>query len=167
MKPKTDATAVKKVKAAGKNPATAKAVIVPKPAKQRKEPKQAGKEKPAMERGVVEETDDEVISLQNDDGKVINFHHVATIDYEDKWYVFFQPIENMEGIEDDEVLVFKLETDEEKNDVFLPVEDDDLLNEIYAKYVRMVEECKENISDGCDEGSCGTCCGCEKGNAKQ
>ena len=104
-------------------------------------------------------TEDDIIPLVNDEGQTVNFYHVATIDYENEWYVFFQPAEKMAEIDEDEVVVFKLESDEEDNDVFLPVADEDLLQKVYAEYVRLMEQEGE---DGCGGGDCSACPGCGK-----
>lgn len=100
--------------------------------------------------------DDEIIELIDESGKSVQFYHIATIDYKEDWYVFFTPVEEVEGVSEDEVVIFKLGTDEEGNDVFLPIEDEKLLQEVYDEYVKMMEE----EDDGGEAEDCG--CGCDK-----
>ena len=67
-------------------------------------------------------------------------------------YVFFQRAEEIPDIDDDEVVIFRLEEDENGEDLFVPIEDENLLNEVYEEYVRMAEE----------EDECGCGCGCHE-----
>ena len=102
--------------------------------------------------------EDEVIELEDEDGKTIKFLHVATIDYKEDWYVFFAPAEDMDELSDDEMVVFKLGQDEEGKDIFIPIEDEKLLDEVYEEYLKVVEE--EN-GCGCDDVCDDSCsCGC-------
>lgn len=107
--------------------------------------------------GNEEEFDDEIVELIDDEGKTEQFYHIATIDYKDDWYVFFSPVEETEEVSGDEVVIFKLGTDEEGGDVFLPIEDEKVLNAVYDEYVKMMEEEDCGCDDDCD-------CGC---NAKE
>ena len=50
------------------------------------------------------ELDEEVIVLENEDGEEVKFQHIATIDYQDEWYIFLQPVE-LGDLEEDEVLI--------------------------------------------------------------
>ena len=84
--------------------------------------------------------DEDLVVLTTDDGVEHNFYHVATVDYKNEWYVFFQPAEEIPDIDDDEVVIFRLEEDENGEDLFVPIEDENLLNEVYEEYVRMAEE---------------------------
>jgi hypothetical protein len=84
--------------------------------------------------------DGDIVELVGDDGKVIKFIHVATIDYKDNWYVFFSPTEEVDGINTDEVVIFRLLTDEEGKDVFEPIEDEKLLEEVYNEYINTLDE---------------------------
>lgn len=96
--------------------------------------------------------DEDLVVLTTDDGVEHNFYHVATVDYKNEWYVFFQPAEEIPDIDEDEVVIFRLEEDENGEDLFVPIEDENLLNEVYEEYVRMAEE----------EDECGCGCGCHE-----
>ena len=100
-----------------------------------------------------EELDEDIVQLINEDGETVDFYHVATIEYEGGWYVFFEPAEEMADIDEGEVAVFKLETDENGEDLFVPIEDDELMDKVFAEYNRLVEE----------EENCGCGCGCDDG----
>lgn len=87
--------------------------------------------------------EEDIVELVDDDGKVVKFIHVATIDYKDNWYVFFSPMEEVEGVTCDEVVIFRLDNDAEGGDVFTPIEDEKLLQEVYNEYLNMMDEEEE------------------------
>lgn len=86
------------------------------------------------------EEEDDIITLMGDDGVEEEFYHIATIDYENKWYIFLHPVEEQEGIAEDEALIFEISEDEEGNDMFNLVEDDELMDKVYAEYIKEVDK---------------------------
>lgn len=102
---------------------------------------------------------DDVVELTDDQGNVLNFYHIGTIEYKDEWYVFFQPAEKMNGVDPDEVVIFRISGDE-GNEVLLPVEDEDLLEEVYNEFMR---ELDEDDGEEEDPSACEACDGCRKG----
>ncbi len=78
--------------------------------------------------------DDGIVELAGDDGNLVRFYHIGTIDFENEWFVFFQPAEPKDGVDPDEVVIFKLEGDE-RNETLVPVTDDEILEKVYAKFV--------------------------------
>lgn len=99
-----------------------------------------------------EEADGDVVELESDDGESVKFRHVATIDHENDWYVLFSPVEAIDGVGEDEVVIFKLGADENGGDVFIPVEDDAILDAVYDEYVRIMEEEGDWEECDCEEG---------------
>lgn len=113
------------------------------------------------------EGNDDVIQLVNEDGETIDFYHVGTIQYNEEWYVFFQPTEEFaEDYDEDygDLVVFKLESDEKGEDLFTPVLDEKIREAVYDEYARLMGEevcdcgCSgdgnDNKDGGCDCGSC-------------
>ncbi len=86
-----------------------------------------------------EETEDEeLIVLADEEGQEVEFHHIATLDYKDEWYIYLQPVE-LGDMDEDEMLIFKIEADEDGNDTFVPVEDEQLLQTLYDEYLKECE----------------------------
>lgn len=108
-----------------------------------------------------DEEDCDIITLQDDKGEDVDFYHVATIDYNKEWYIFLQPVEAIEGIAEDEVIIYKLGTDADGEDTFIPIESEEELNAVFNEYLKESEEdgccCGE---DGCDCG--GESCDCSE-----
>ena len=102
------------------------------------------------------ELDEEVIVLENEDGEEVKFQHIATIDYQDECYIFLQPVE-LGDLEEDEVLIFRIDTDEDGNDLYVPLEDEALIQKVYDEYVK---EWEENSGCDCSDEDC-DCDECE------
>ena len=128
-----------------------------------------------MDKENVELIDDDIITLYDDDNKPVEFYQVACVEYEDEFYALLQPVEPMEGLGEDEALIFRLvEQEDGESDLFVPVEDEELLNAVFDEYLRASadEECGcgcHDCGDGCDcDGDCDCdhdgCgdCDCEK-----
>lgn len=99
--------------------------------------------------------DEDLVVLKDEEGKEIEFVQIATIDYDDEWYAFLQPTE-LGDLEDDEMIIFKLEEDENGETIFIPVEDEDLMDKVYNEYVKEVEKMDE-VCQGCSSNSCDGC----------
>jgi hypothetical protein len=84
--------------------------------------------------------EDDIVELTTDDGKKLKFYFVGTIEYKGKAYSAFEPAEEIEGIEEDDLVIFELSGDDEENADLLPVEDEALLDEVFEEFCRVLEE---------------------------
>ena len=69
--------------------------------------------------------------------------HIGTIEYRGAWYCFFQKAEPETEEEEDEVVMFRLDED---NETLLPLEDEQLMDEVFAEFCHQYEEF-ENSED--------------------
>lgn len=74
---------------------------------------------------------DEPIELFDEEGNKSEFYHIGTMEFEGKNYAFFQPAETVEGADPDDVVIFEID---EKNQVLLPIEDEEYLEKIFDKF---------------------------------
>lgn len=85
--------------------------------------------------------DDDIVTLFNEETqKEEDFYTVAVIDNEGKDYIFLAPVAPSEDIGEDEVIICELGEDAEGFETILPVEDDELLQKVYDKYVAEYEK---------------------------
>ena len=84
--------------------------------------------------------EDDIVELTTDDGKKLKFYFVGTIEYKGKNYSAFEPAEQIDGIEDDDLVIFELAGDDEETADLLPVEDEALLDEVFEEFCRVLEE---------------------------
>ena len=93
--------------------------------------------------------EDDIIVLVDEEGKETQFEHIATLDYDNEWYILLQPVVLDEDMDEDEVIVFKIGTDSEGNDLFVPVDDEKVLDGVYQVYMEEMEGCGDDC-DCCD-----------------
>ena len=84
--------------------------------------------------------EDDIVELTADDGKKMKFYFVGTIEYKGKTYSAFEPAEQIEGIEEDDLVIFELSGDDEETAELLPIEDEALLDEVFDEFCRVMEE---------------------------
>lgn len=84
--------------------------------------------------------EEDIVELTTDDGKKLKFYFVGTIEYKGKNYSAFEPAEQIDGIEEDDLVIFELSGDDEETAELLPIEDEKLLDEVFEEFCRVLEE---------------------------
>ena len=84
--------------------------------------------------------DDEVVTLVSEDGVEQEFFTLATFDMDDNWYIVLEPANPIEGFQEGDVIIFRLEEDENGEDIYQPIEDDAELEKAFAEFQRMLVE---------------------------
>ncbi len=100
-------------------------------------------EKNAIER-LLDENDLGTIVLFDENDKEVEFEQIAIIPYENEVYAILKPVEKMEGVADDEAIVFLLDADEESDEVLSVVEDDAIIDAVFDAYYKLLDEDNEN-----------------------
>ncbi len=106
--------------------------------------KEKQKNKKAEERKMNEvyEEEDRILELETEEG-VIKFYHLATFPYKEKTYCVFQKAEPETEEEEDEVVIYELKEGEEEG-LLMPVEDDTLLDEVFAEFCHLYEDFEDS-----------------------
>ena len=86
------------------------------------------------------EDDDDVVTLMAANGEEIDFIEVAGIAYRGNFYAILQPVELLEGMEEDEALVFKVSRGKDGEDKFEVELDDTIIDAVFAEYNRLLDE---------------------------
>lgn len=84
--------------------------------------------------------DDDIITLTSADGEEIDFVEIAGISLSSGFYAILQPVELLEGMDDDEALVFKVTRLPNGEDNFEIELDDDIVDAVFAEYNRLLDE---------------------------
>jgi len=84
--------------------------------------------------------DDDVISLMTADGEVVDFVEVAGIAYRGNFYAILQPVELLDGMEEDEALVFKVSRGQDGEDKFEIELDDAVIDAVFVEYNKLLDE---------------------------
>ena len=95
------------------------------------------------EKSIIDKLFDEdncdVIILRNENGEDIRFDQIATIPMKSKTYFILLPLDKIEGVGENEGLVFEiLETEE--GEVLSLVTDAKIIDEVFAVYDELVDD---------------------------
>ena len=82
--------------------------------------------------------DEDLIVLTTTDGEEIEFVTIAGISYKGEFYSILQPTELIEGMEEDEALVFHLEMDGDESKYTI-VLDEEIIDHVFAEYNRLLD----------------------------
>ena len=88
---------------------------------------------------LLDENNTDNIKLYNEDNQEVEFEQIALVPIEEKTYAILKPVANMEGIADDEALVFVIdEIDDEE--CLVIVEDDAIVDKVFEEYYQMLKD---------------------------
>jgi hypothetical protein len=80
---------------------------------------------------------EERVECLNEDGNIISFDQIAVIPYKDKLYAILKPVEKLEGVREDEALVFHINVEEDSIEV---IYDFDLCDKIFELYYKLLKD---------------------------
>ena len=95
---------------------------------------------PELDESEFAEDGDDIITLTNTDGEEIDFIEIAVIAYNSEFYAILQPVKLLEGMSDDEALVFHVSKTETEEDKFELVLDDDIIDHVFEEYNKLLDE---------------------------
>ena len=91
----------------------------------------------------VYDEEENILELEDEEGNVEKFLHIGTIDYKGEWYCFFQKAEPESEEEEDEVVMFLLK-EEEGEQRLLALEDEQLMDEVFAEFMSQYENFEDS-----------------------
>lgn len=87
-----------------------------------------------------------VIELVDESGNIVKFDLVMTFDYEGKRYAALLPIDNVDNVGDDEVVLLEV-VKEKGGENFVTIDNPVLLDEVFNEFIELFDE----MADGDDE----------------
>lgn len=81
----------------------------------------------------------ENIKLYDENDKEVEFEQIALIPLNNSVYVLLKPVDKMEGVGDDEAVVFELVDDAENGDTLNIVMEEEVVNQVFDEYKKMIE----------------------------
>ncbi len=88
----------------------------------------------------MEEELNQIITLIDDEtGKEVQFDLVLGFDYEGKRYIALLPIDEIEGVGEDEVVLLEV-VKEKGEEVYKPIENPILLDEVFNEFIELFDE---------------------------
>lgn len=113
-----------------------------------KEVKEVKEEKPLDLLDVLLDSENrDPIILMDEKGKQLTFEQVAVIPHEvrkeNRLYAVLKPLDKIEGIGEDEAIVFLVDTDDNGNSVVRVEEDEEIAIAVFDKYYDLLEEAQK------------------------
>lgn len=94
--------------------------------------------------------EDRIIELVDENGDTERFVYMMTMDKDDKRYAILEPEELGEG-EESEVVILEIVDNGEEDYDLVPVEDENLLEDIFNEYLEVINEEDEEDEDEDEE----------------
>ena len=82
---------------------------------------------------------EDIVELVDEDGNEVSFEHLMTLEHNGNAYICLVPMEPMEDVGEDELVIMRIETDEEGNDYYATIDDEAELDEVFEKYLEIAE----------------------------
>ncbi|MGN1104070.1 MAG: DUF1292 domain-containing protein [Candidatus Coproplasma sp.] len=108
---------------------------------------------------LLDEDSDGQIRLTNADGTELVFNQVAAIPYNETLFAILAPVSDIEGVNDDEAIVFRVDETDDGETVLVLEEDEETAMAVFDKYIQLWEESQsegdfdeEAFDDDDDEG---------------
>lgn len=99
----------------------------------------------------VELIEDEIITLYDENNNPVDFEEVAVVEYEGEFYALLQPVEPMEGLGEDEAIIFKVVQKDDETDEYEPVTDESVLDAVFNEYLKAEAEYADECDCDCDD----------------
>ena len=91
-----------------------------------------------------DEDNNDAIILMNEKGEEIPFEQIALIPRDDKTYAILKPMIQLDGLGENEGLVFSIETNAEGMEYLALTVDEDIIDRVFDVYFELIEEEEEN-----------------------
>ena len=82
---------------------------------------------------------EDIVELVDEDGNDVRFEHLMTLEHEGRVYICLVPVDPMEDVAEDELVIMRIETDEEGNDIYATIDDEAELDAVFEKYLEIAE----------------------------
>ncbi len=89
---------------------------------------------------LLDEDNDDPITVYDENDKPVRFDQVAIIPFKEKLYAILKPIDEMENVEDDEVIVFLIEETEDGDAELVIETDEPTAMKVYDEYLKLLDE---------------------------
>lgn len=85
------------------------------------------------------EMETNIIELIDENNEVVQFEHLLTLDFGDREYIALLPVESIDD-EDEEIIILRVEQDDEGNDIYVSIDDEEELQEVFQAFLQVVDD---------------------------
>ena len=87
-----------------------------------------------------------IVTLLDENGKEVQFDLVMTFDYEGKRYAALLPMDDVDGVADDEVVLLEI-LREGGDETYQAIENPVLLDEVFNEFIELFDETFDDEED--------------------
>lgn len=87
-----------------------------------------------------------IVTLLDENGKEVQFDLVMTFDYEGKRYAALLPMDDVDGVADDEVVLLEI-VREGGDETYRAIENPVLLDEVFKEFIELFDETFDDEED--------------------
>ena len=80
-----------------------------------------------------------LVTLIDETGREVEFDLVATFDYEKKRYAALIPLDDIDNVNDDEIVILEIVKTAD-GEQYLPIQNDILLDEVFNEFLEILDE---------------------------
>lgn len=91
---------------------------------------------------LLDEDNEEPVTLYDENSKPIKFDQVAIIPLDDKLYAILKPIDEIPGVADDEAIVFAINENEVGETTLVVETDEPVAMRVFDEYYKLLDEQK-------------------------
>lgn len=91
---------------------------------------------------ILDEDNNANVVLYDEDDKATEFEQIAVVPLDNSIYAILKPVKPIEGVEEDEAIVFEIVMDEENGDLLTVVTDDAIIDNVFEEYKKLFDASK-------------------------
>lgn len=81
-----------------------------------------------------------IIELIDENGEALSFEHIMTLDYDETEYIVLAPLDQEPDTDEDEIVILRVEQDENGDDYYAVIEDEEELAEVFSAVNEVYEQ---------------------------
>lgn len=89
---------------------------------------------------------DQLVTLLDEQGREVVFDLVVTFDYDGRRYAALLPVDDVDGVGDDEVVLLEV-VREDGGEVYRTIDNEILLDEVFREFLELFDEIVEGGDD--------------------
>ena len=92
---------------------------------------------------LLDENNNNNVVLYDEKDQAVEFEQIAIVPIEENIYAILKPVTKVEGVEDDQAIVFKLVQENEEENLIVE-SDDKIVDQVFDVYYDLLEKAKNN-----------------------
>ncbi len=89
----------------------------------------------------------DVIEMQDEEGNILKFEHLLTFEVDEDFFIAFTPLEKMDEFDVGEVLIMQIKDNGDEGEVYMPIESEEKLDELWDIFQQLYNESFEDEED--------------------